>query len=172
MDFSVLKTAGIYLKTSAVCGEVKRHDYHLQCSSEEETPRHSDCGRDAERNAPPGLGLLMNSQRSASSSSSSSSSDAAPPVLAAVSAHAQLLQDAGIRGRRGENGPRQFGLRPMHPLFPSLRVRLHRRGASVREHGGLRGEMPAVHARDVAEREHHGVEAALHRGGVGTRVLL
>lgn len=60
----------------------------------------------------------------------------------------------------------------MRPLFFSFRVRFHRRGASVGKRGGLRGEMPAVHARHVAEREHHGVEAALHRGGVGDRVVL
>lgn len=75
-------------------------------------------------------------------------------------------------GGRQKNGPRQFNFRPVHPALLSLRVRLHRRGAAVRKHRGLPREMPALHARHVAEREHHGVEAALHRGGVGTRVLL
>lgn len=53
--------------------------------------------------------------------------------------------------RQGENGPRQFDFRPVRPLFLSLRVRFHRRGASVGEHGGFRREMSAFYAGHVAE---------------------
>lgn len=81
-------------------------------------------------------------------------------------------QRAAEEQERKKNGPRQFDFRPMHPLFFSLRVRFHRRGASVWEHGGFRREMSALHAGYVAKWEHHCVEAALHRGGVGTRVFL
>lgn len=115
--------------------------------------------------SPEGLCLLINLQQSASS-------DAAPPLAAASTAQPQFLQDANRRRVGLKDGPRQFNFRPVHPLFFSLRIRFYRRGASVWEHGGFRREMSAVHAGYVAKREHHCVEAALHRGGVGTRVVL
>lgn len=102
----------------------------------------------------------------------SSSSDAAPPLVSASIAQPHFLRRAEGRGVRRENGPRQSDLRAVHPLLSGLRVRLHRRGAALGELGGLRGEMSAVHPWNVAKRKHHRVEAAFHRGGVGTRVLL
>lgn len=60
----------------------------------------------------------------------------------------------------------------MHPLLFSLRVCFHSHSTSVGEHGGLSGQMSAFHAGDVAEREHHRVETALHHWGMGTTVIL
>lgn len=112
-----------------------------------------------------GLCPLINLQHSASS-------DVAPPLVSASTAQPHFLREAEGRGVRRENGPRQSDLRAVHSLFSGLRVRLHRRGAAVGEHGGLRREMSPVHPWNVAKREHHRVEAAFHRGGVGTRVFL
>lgn len=72
----------------------------------------------------------------------------------------------------GSHGSWQLSFRPMHSLFFSLFIRLHIRRAALGKQRWLPGQMHLVHGGDVAEWEHDGREAALHRWWVGTGVFL
>lgn len=83
------------------------------------------------------------------------------------SSGAQLL-----KRKPGENGKKQFNFHAVRLVFFGFRLWVYCGSASLRKCGGLWREMFALHAGYVAERKHHGVQAALYRGGVGTAVLL